>query len=108
MIYELRIYRCVPGRLPDLHKRFQSVALEMFKKHGITPVGFWTTLVGESNQELHYMLEWESLAHREKAFNAFVTDGEWLTARAETEKNGPLVANITNMFLTPTEYSPMR
>ena len=108
MIYELRIYRCVPGRLPDLHKRFQSVALRMFEKHGIRPLGFWTTLVGESNQELHYLLEWQSLAQREKIWDGFMNDAEWLSARAETEQNGPLVANITNMFLTPTEYSPLK
>ena len=108
MIYELRTYRCVPGRMPDLHKRFENVALRMFDKHGISPVGFWTTLVGESNQELHYLLEWRDLAHREKVWNAFMADQEWLEARAETEKNGPLVANITNTFLVPTQYSRLK
>ena len=27
---------------------------------------------------------------------------------AETEKNGPLVARVTNSILTPTYYSPLR
>ncbi len=27
MIYELRIYDAVPGRLPDLHARFTNVTL---------------------------------------------------------------------------------
>jgi hypothetical protein len=27
MLYELRIYRCLPGRLPALHKRFQEATL---------------------------------------------------------------------------------
>jgi hypothetical protein len=28
--------------------------------------------------------------------------------RAETERNGAIVANITNMFLQPTAYSKIR
>ena len=28
MIYELRIYECVPGRLPDLNKRFSTITPE--------------------------------------------------------------------------------
>ena len=65
MIYESRIYRCIPGRLPALLKRFDTVTLKMFEKHGIRPVGFFTTLVGESNMDLTYYLAWESLAERE-------------------------------------------
>ena len=65
MIYEMRVYRCVPGRLPALLQRFQNVTLKIWDKHGIKQAGFWTTLIGESNQELIYLLQWESLADRE-------------------------------------------
>jgi hypothetical protein len=27
MLYEMRIYHCMPGRLPDLNKRFEAVTL---------------------------------------------------------------------------------
>ena len=49
MIYELRTYRCVPGRLPALLARFEHTTLAIWRRHGIRPAGFWTTLVGESN-----------------------------------------------------------
>ena len=55
MIYELRIYRCVPGRLPALLNRFATITLKLWEKHGIKQAGFWTTLVGESNQDLTYL-----------------------------------------------------
>ena len=29
MIYELRIYECVPGKLPDLNKRFSTITLKL-------------------------------------------------------------------------------
>jgi len=59
MIYEMRIYRCLPGRLPALLKRFDTVTLKLWEKHGIKQAGFFTTLIGESNQELTYFLAWE-------------------------------------------------
>ena len=108
MIYELRVYHCVPGRLPDLIKRFDTITLKLWEKHGIRQAGFWTTLVGESNQDLTYFLQWESLAERETKFTAFGADPEWLKARAQTEANGPIVASITNTLLAPTSFSSVK
>ena len=59
MLYEMRNYHCLPGRLPNLLARFNDHTLEIWAKHGIRQVGFWTTLIGSSNQELTYMLAWE-------------------------------------------------
>ena len=79
MIYELRIYHCVSGRLPALLKRFETTTLELWKRHGIRQAGFWTVLVGDGgNQDLHYLLAWESLAEREAKWNKFMSDPEWL------------------------------
>ncbi len=108
MIYELRIYECVPGRLPDLNKRFSTITLKIWERHGIKQAGFWTTLIGESNMTLYYMLAWESLAERETKWNAFQADPEWHAARAETEKNGAIVAKVTNYILGPTPYSSVK
>lgn len=92
MILELRVYRCVPGRLPALLKRFENITLKFWEKHGIKQAGFFTTLIGESNQELTYMLHCDSLADREKKWNAFQTDPEWIGARAKSEEDGQIVA----------------
>ena len=97
----------MPGRLPDLNKRFENITLRLWEKHGIRQVGFWTDIIGNSNQKLTYMLEWNSLAEREKKWNAFATDPEWIAAKAETEKNGQLVARVENSILAPTAYSKM-
>jgi hypothetical protein len=108
MIYELRVYYAVPGRLPDLLKRFDTITLKIFERHAIKQAGFWTVLVGDSNMALYYMLQWESLADREKKWNAFQADPEWHTKRAETEKNGPIVAKVVNSFLQPTSFSSVK
>ena len=108
MIYELRIYRAGPGRLPAVRKRFETITLDLWKRHGIRQAGFWTTLIGESNQELTYMLAWDSLAEREQKWNAFQSDPEWIAKRAETEKDGAIVANIASSFLVPTSFSAVK
>jgi len=52
--------------LPDLLKRFDTITLKIWEKYGIRQVGFWTTVIGGSNQALTYLIAWESLAEREK------------------------------------------
>ena len=108
MIYELRIYHCMPGRLPEVVKRFETITIGIWERHGITQAGFWTTLVGSSNQTLTYLLAWESMAERETKWTAFASDPEWLAKRAETEANGPIVGNIVNEFLLPTSFSSVK
>lgn len=108
MLHELRIYHCMPGRLPDLNARFVNHTLKIWERFGIRQAGFWTTVIGENSNDLTYLLEWESLAEREQKWNAFIADKEWLAVRAETEKNGPLVASISNAILAPTAYSKIR
>jgi len=108
MIYELRIYRCVPGRLPALLKRFETYTLRIWEKHGIRQAGFWTTMIGESNQVLTYLIAWESLAEREKKWSAFIADPEWIAVRAETEKDGQIVSTLSNAILQPTAFSSVK
>ena len=108
MIYETRVYRCLPGRLPALLKRFDTMTLKIWEKHGIKQAGFFTTVIGESNQELTYLLAWESLADREKKWTAFASDQDWITARAKSEEDGQIVANIVSQLLVPTPFSSVK
>ena len=108
MLYELRIYDCCPGRLPALLNRFQNITLKLWDKHGIKQAGFFTTVIGENNHRLTYFLVWESLAEREKKFAAFQADPEWIEKRAQTEKDAPIVANVSSQILTPTAFSSVK
>jgi len=107
VIYELRIYECVPGRLPNLHKRFETITLKIWERMGIKQAGFWIADVGTSN-ELIYLLAWESMAEREEKWNKFQSDPEWIEKRAQTEADGPIVARVRNSFLRPTPYSSVQ
>jgi hypothetical protein len=105
MLYELRIYDCCPGRLPALLDRFDTITLKIWERHGIRQAGFWTTVIGKSNQQLVYLLAWESLAEREQKWNAFQADPEWIEKRAETEREKPIVANVSSQIMAPTSFS---
>jgi hypothetical protein len=107
VIYELRVYDAVVGKLPALNERFAKITLGYFEKYNMKVVGFWTDEVGSTNK-LTYMLAFESEAQREQAWTAFRADAERLKAFAETEKDGPLVARVTNSLMRPTAYSPLQ
>ena len=108
MIYEMRVYHCIPGRLPNLLKRFDTMTLKLWEKHGIKQAGFFTTVIGDSNQELTYFLRWDSMAERETKWTAFMSDPAWLAARAETEKDGQIIANVHSQLLQPTSFSSVK
>jgi len=107
MLYELRIYTAMPGRMPDMLARFQNHTLRIWERYGFRPVGFFTSLIGPDSNELTYLLAWTDLAERESRWNAFLKDAEWMTARTASESDGPIVARMANSFLNPTSFSAL-
>lgn len=68
-----------------------------------------TTIVGpNTNNELTYILAWESLADREKKWDAFFFDPEWIEARTNSEKDGPINEKVASSFLAPTKFSALK
>jgi hypothetical protein len=106
MLYELRIYDAMPGKLENLNGRFANHTIDFFKNHGIGIVGFWTEVIGTSNR-LTYILSFDDMGDREEKWNAFQADKGWQQTRTDTEKDGPLVASVQNSFLRLTNYSPV-
>ena len=60
------------------------------------------------NQDLYYLLEWASLAERDEKWTAFQSDPEWIAKRAETKKDGAIVATLANTILKPTGFSSIK
>jgi hypothetical protein len=108
MLYELRVYHATPGKLPKLLERFETTTLRFWEKHGIRQVGFWKTMIGESNNDVYYMLEWKDLGERQEKWGAFMSDPDWIKVKDETEKDGPLTAQISNTILAPTNFSKLK
>jgi len=107
VIYELRIYTAMPGKLPALTARFRDHTCTLFEKHGIKNIGYWTNAVGGRNDELWYIVAFENMGQREQAWASFIRDPEWKQVREESEKDGPLLHHLENRFLSPTDFSPL-
>ena len=110
MIYELRRYECLPGKLPALHELMKDVAVPVFKKLGMHLVGAWQPVVGDDEATVIYILAFESMNERNAKWEAFYADPEWTEKRAAYAKKigGPVVAKSSNVFLSPAAYSPLR
>jgi hypothetical protein len=108
-IFELRTYTTNPGKLADLHKRFRDHTCDLFKKHGIELVGFWTPTEGpEAQNTLIYVVAFPSVEAQKKAWKGFGSDPVWKKAFAESHKNGIIVNKVESKTMTATDYSPIR
>lgn len=108
-VYELRIYHAAPGKMKALHARFRDHTCALFKKHGITIVGFWSPIdAKEAERKLIYLLAYPSKAAADTSWKGFRTDPDWIKAKAESEKDGTLVEKIESVYMNPTDYSPLK
>lgn len=108
-VFELRIYHAAPGKMKALHARFRNHTNKLFKKHGMTLIGFWSpTDEKEAEKKMYYILAYPSKEAGEKSWKAFREDADWIKARDESEKDGKLVDKVESIWLNPTDYSPIK
>ncbi|HEX7087494.1 MAG TPA: NIPSNAP family protein [Vicinamibacterales bacterium] len=111
-VFEMRTYHAAEGRAQEMHARFRQHTSALFRKHGMTIVGYWVPLdekTGATNEDLLvYILAYPDLEARRAAWRAFGSDPEWRRVKAESEKNGPIVAKVDSVFLKATDYSPLK
>jgi hypothetical protein len=109
-VFELRTYYTNPGKLDDLHKRFREHTCELFKKHGMELIGFWTPQDDKDGKgdKLVYLLAFPSREAAKASWKAFGDDPEWKRVYAESHKNGVLVKKVESIYLDPTDYSALK
>jgi hypothetical protein len=109
-VFEMRTYYAAPGKLDALNKRFRDHTLALFKKHGMTNVGYWVPRDEKDGKgtKLVYLLAHASRQAAEKSWEAFRADPEWVRVKSESEVNGTLVEKVESVFLDPTDYSPIK
>jgi hypothetical protein len=105
-VFELRTYYCHPGRLEALNKRFREHTNQLFKKHGMEMVGYWTPT--DKPDILVYILAYPSREAATASWAAFRADADWNAARTASEADGPIVQKVESVFMAPTDYSPMK
>jgi hypothetical protein len=105
--FELRTYTVKgegPGSIDLLHSRFREHTNRLFRKHGMTIVGFWQPLNPGMENTLIYLLAYKDGAARDAAWQAFRTDPEW-TAVTKKMQVG---TSVQSVFMNSTDYGPMK
>jgi hypothetical protein len=106
-VYELRVYHAAAGKLAELEARFRDHTIEIFNRHGIKSVAYWTPLdEPEKSNTLIYILQHPSREAAATNWKAFQDDPEWKSVHEKSEANGKLVDKIDSTFLALTDFSP--
>ena len=107
--FELRTYHVAPGKMEALQARFRDHTNKLFAKHGMTIIGFWTPdKPDDADKKLIYILAYPSKEAREKSWKEFRADPDWQEAKKASEQDGPLVEKVEEVYLNPTDFSPIK
>jgi hypothetical protein len=109
-IFELRVYHSPTVRQNKaLHQRFSGHEIKIFHRVGVNPILYTTTVFGPNRPNLTYLIPFDSLAAREKAWAAFSADEEWIRVRKDSIDRGGQLNTVSNISLyKATPYSPVR
>jgi hypothetical protein len=101
--FELRTYTVREGSSIDLlHTRFRDHTTALFKKHGMTIIGYWQPVTKPDT--LIYILAYKDAAARDASWAAFNVDPEWMKVRTDIQVG----VQVENIFMSATDYSPMK
>lgn len=109
-IFELRIYTTPEGKLAELDTRFRSPERSYFVRHGMMEIGYFHPMdpADGAGHTLVYMLAHASRDAAAASWAGFRADPDWIALKSATEKNGALTTKVVSIFLTPTEFSPLK
>jgi hypothetical protein len=110
-VFEIRTYTAPPGKLDALNARFRDHTVKLFDKHGMKSIGYWVPQDAPlKDNTLIYVLAHESREAAAKSWAAFRSDPDWVKAKAESEKGGPLTiqGGVTSVFADPTDFSAIK
>lgn len=108
--FELRTYASdSEATLQTKIKMFADAEIDIFRKCGMHPVFFAEAVVGSNLPRLTYMLAYENLAAREKAWATFGSHPDWQKLKVTPGySDAEIVSNISNAILRPGTGSDLR
>lgn len=110
-VYELRVYKTMPGKREALANRFRDHTAAMFERAGMTNVGYWNAASGDDADDTFiYMLAYPSREARDETWRELGTfeDFQEIIIAVERDEERKLVDSIDARILEPTSYSALR
>jgi hypothetical protein len=106
-VYELRVYHCYDGKLPDLLKRFREHTTKIFERHAMRNIAYWTPMDDpQKANTLIYVLAHASREAAAASWKAFGEDPEWQSVQKASEINGKIVEKVDSTYMVLTDFSP--
>lgn len=106
-IFELRTYEShnKPASVKKI-QMFNEGEIALFRRAGLAPVFFGEAIIGSRLPNLTYMLVFDDLAARDKAWRSFGGDPDWKKLSSTPGFTDPeIVTDISNVLLRPASYS---
>ena len=108
-VLEVRRYTANPGKLDELVKRMREGETSLFEKHGMKGVFYSVAAEAPESQNTYvYVLSHQNREAAKKSWDGFRNDPAWKSLRDPSEANGPLVAKVESIFVSPTDFSPLK
>lgn len=109
-VFELRTYESRSAfSLRNKIEMFNQEEIKIFRDCGFAPVFFGEAIIGARLPHLTYLVGFDNMAAREKAWDAFRANPDWARVRNKPGWTDPeAVSNIHAAFLRPTSYSQIR
>jgi hypothetical protein len=102
MLYELRIYTMHAGRMDAILHRFGQHTLGIFERLGMKVYDFWIDQTGLP--KLYYVMEYKDMEERQQQWDSFRQDPEWIEVKLKSEKSGPIVEKLEEIFMKHAEF----
>lgn len=104
MIYEERTYRIQPGRLEDYLALYTAGPQALQSRILGNLVGYFTTASGDLSTLVH-IWAYDDLVERERRRVLLAAEPQW---QDYLQHCTPLILSMTNRFLEPLSFSPLR
>jgi hypothetical protein len=108
--FEIRVYHSPTERqLRLVHERFAGPEIQIFHRSGIHPILYGDTFAGPDMPNLTYIIPFNSLGDRERAWDTFGADPEWLKVREESIARGGQIVDYQNLSIwRAVPFSPIQ
>ena len=110
-IFELRVYKSMPGKRQALADRFHDHTAAMFERAGMTNVGYFNAVSGDDADDTFiYVLAYPSREARDEMWRELGTfeDFQEVIIAVERDDQRKLVDTIDARIMEPTSYSALR
>ena len=109
-LFELRTYESrTPTSLRSKIDMFNQEEIKIFRDCGFANIFFGEMIVGQRLPNLTYLIGFDDMAARDKAWDTFRVNPDWLRIKGRKEwADAEVVSNITSSYLRPTPFSQIR